>query len=247
MGRLLTESDDEPGAHWSRDQLWILGEPIRRNPEAEAGDFDQWSTRYDRGVSPPGFLAQPWGPSPITMPIAALPQITRQAAPLLGSGNSGYGVLPRPKPGGRFRQAKAHLAAVWPQIAEPSSPRTGRLLAGKRWQKPFFYLNPGGTDGLIYGEMYRKPLWVLMGMVGWCCSSRAPTWRACCWRAHPPGRGRWPCASPLARAAAGLLTALIESMLLSLMGLRLESGCLDFRPVSHRHDFDRSSLPLSST
>ena len=34
----------------------------------------------------------------------------------------------------------------------------------------------------------RPALFVLLGAVGWCCSSPAPTWPTCCWCGAPPGR-----------------------------------------------------------
>ena len=45
---------------------------------------------------------------------------------------------------------------------------------------------PAGAGVAVMKEEYGRSLQILMAVCGWCCSSRAPTSRICCW----PGRWR---------------------------------------------------------
>ncbi len=102
----------------------------------------------------------------ITMPVAALPQVSPREAPLLGPGNFWLRVLARPAAGVSIPQATARLNAVWPQMAEsviaPHWPASRR----KAMAESVFQLSPGGTGWTYLREIYRKPLYVLMAVVG---------------------------------------------------------------------------------
>src|SRR5262249_34869057 len=62
-------------------------------------------------------------------------------------------------------EATTHLATVWPQMADqviaPHWPASRR----KEMAASTFLLVPGGTGWTFMRELYRKPLWVVMGLV----------------------------------------------------------------------------------
>jgi putative ABC transport system permease protein len=169
IGRLLTREDDEPGAplvavasygYWERQLArspGAVGQTVRINgvPVTVVG------------VSPREFVGAKVGSiADITMAAAALPQVSPSAAPLLGPGNFWLRVLARPREGVSIPQATARLNAVWPQISEaviaPHWPASRR----KAMADSVFQLSPGGTGWTYLREVYRKPLFVLMAVVG---------------------------------------------------------------------------------
>ena len=169
LGRLLTRTDDEPGAalvavisdgYWERRfarSAGAVGQIIRINglPVEIAG------------VSPRGFVGANVGSiADITMTVAALPRLSESAAGLLGPGNFWLRVLARPAAGSSRVEAAARLNVVWPQIADrviaPHWP------AGRRQEMAasVFTLAPGGTGWTQLRETYRRPLFVLLAVVG---------------------------------------------------------------------------------
>ena len=169
LGRLLSRADDEAGAplvavlsygYWERvfaRRPDVLGQilTIKGLPVAIVG------------VSPPGFVGANVGSvADITMAAATLAQVNPSDAPLLGKGNFWMRTLARPAAGVQVEQATARLNAVWPQIADsviaphwPAFQRKGLAAAS-------FQLNDGGTGWTFLRAMYRKPLIVLMAVVG---------------------------------------------------------------------------------
>ena len=168
IGRLIEPGDDTPGAspvgvisygYWTRQfagsgaatgqQLVLNGVPLTIV-----------------GVSPRGFVGANVGQiADITIPVAALPKVNPQAAPLLGSGNFWLRVLARPHEHVSMPVATARLNTVWSRISEtliaPHWPDSRR----KEMTGATFQLSPGGTGWTFLRQMYMRPLIVLMAMV----------------------------------------------------------------------------------
>ena len=169
IGRLLTREDDQPGAplvavagygYWERQLgrspgavgqiVWINGVPVTIV-----------------GVSPRGFVGATVGSvADVTMSVAALPRVNPSAAPLLGPGNFWLRVLARPRAGVSIPQATARLNGVWPQISEPVIAPHWPAARRKAMADSVFQLSPGGTGWTYLRDVYRKPLFVLMAVVG---------------------------------------------------------------------------------
>lgn len=168
-GRLLTDEDDEPGAplvavtsygYWERQLArspGAVGQTVRINgvPVTIVG------------VSPRGFVGANVGSiADITMAAAALPQVNASAAPLLGSGNFWLRVLARPKTDISISQATARLNALWPQISGPLIAPHWPTSRRQAMADSVFQLSPGGTGWTYLRDVYRRPLLVLMVVVG---------------------------------------------------------------------------------
>jgi predicted permease len=169
VGRLLAPADDEPGAplaavisfgYWERE--------FARNPSAVGRTILANGVPVTIvGVSPRGFSGANVGAiADITMPVAAIPRISPESAALLGPGNFWLRVLARPQTDMPVREAQARLATRWTHLSDsliaPHWPASRRqaLAAG------VFELSPGGTGWTFLRELYRRPLSVLMAMVG---------------------------------------------------------------------------------
>jgi predicted permease len=168
VGRLLTHDDDRRGAQpvavisygfWERHfarSATAVGQvlPLNGVPVIVVG------------VSPRGFVGANVGSiADITIPVAALPQVAPDAAPLLGPGNFWLRVLARPRSSVSVAQAEARLASIWPHIADsviaphwPASRRQAMAAGVSR-------LAPGATGWTFLRGIYEKPLVVLMAMV----------------------------------------------------------------------------------
>ncbi len=169
IGRLLSHDDDKPGAplvavasygYWERQ--------LARHPGAVGQTVQINGVPVTIvGVSPRGFVGANVGAiADITMAVAALPHVNPGAAPLLGPGNFWLRVLARPRPDVSIQQATARLNAVWPQIADPVIAPHWPASRRKAMADSVFHLRPGGTGWTYLREMYRKPLLVLMAVVG---------------------------------------------------------------------------------
>jgi putative ABC transport system permease protein len=169
LGRLLTRQDDEPGAplvavvsyrYWERQfarDVGAIGHTLTMNgtPVTVVG------------VSPRGFAGADVGSTAdATITVAALAQVNPKAAPLLGPGNFWLRVLARPAEGVSIRQATARLNALWPQIAEPVIAPHWPASRRKAMADSVFELSAGGTGWTYLRNVYRKPLFVLMAVVG---------------------------------------------------------------------------------
>lgn len=169
-GRLLSRDDDEPGAplvavigygYWQRQfggAADVIGKILRINgiPVTVVG------------VSPEGFTGANVGQvADITMPVAALPLLSPSAAGLLGPGNFWLRVLARPRPGMSMEEATARLNAAWPQFVDSVIATHWPADRQKSiFRDAVFHLSPGGTGWTYLREIYRKPLLVLMAVVG---------------------------------------------------------------------------------
>ena len=169
LGRLLTREDDEPAAplvavisygYWERQ--------LARSPGAVGQAVAVNGVPVTIvGVSPRGFVGANVGSlADITMAVAALPQVSPAAAPLLGPGNFWLRILARPKSGVSVPQATARLNALWREISEPVIAPHWPASRRKAIADAVFEMIPGGTGWTYLREIYRKPLFVLMAVVG---------------------------------------------------------------------------------
>jgi predicted permease len=167
-GRLLTRSDDEPGAplvavithdYWERQfarradvagqTLTISGQPVTIV-----------------GVSPRGFVGANVGQTAdITIAIAALPQIAPESGGLLERGNFWLRMLARPAVGLSTLQASARLNAVWRDMAEPLIAPHWPAHRRNAIMNSVFQLSPGGTGWTYLRTLFVRPLTVLMAAV----------------------------------------------------------------------------------
>src|SRR5580698_6288750 len=131
-GRLLTDSDDRPGAlpvavitdgYWQRK--------FARRPDAIGRRIVVEGTPVKIvGVSPAGFTGSDVGwIADITLPIGVLPQIRPDRSYSVDNSSWWLRVLARPQPGISRQQAKARLAVVWRSLYESVA---GGLSAGAR-------------------------------------------------------------------------------------------------------------------
>jgi predicted permease len=119
------------------------------------------------GVSPRGFLGATVGAAAdITLPMSARPRIDPRAARILGPGNFWIRALARLRPGISPERAKARLDAAWVGLADQVLPPTWPAFAKKRMVDSRFGFAPGGTGYTFLRETFRKPLVVLMALVG---------------------------------------------------------------------------------
>src|SRR5262249_46575758 len=113
----------------------------------------------------------------ITIPVAAIPQVSPQSAGLLGPGNFWLHVLARPLQGLSPDEVRTRLALVWPRISEPLISSTWPAFQRKEMMNATFEVTSGGTGWTYLRDLYRKPLWVLMAMVALvvliCCANVA--------------------------------------------------------------------------
>jgi predicted permease len=167
-GRLLTESDDRPGAipvavitdgYWQRkfgrnplaigQQILVEGKPVTLV-----------------GVSSGGFTGANVGETAdITLPLGVLPQIQSDRQYTLESAAWWLRVLARPQPGVSHTQVKARLAVIWRPLGESVIP--ARMPgARRRVQQSTLDVTSGGTGYSDLRRQFRRPLLVLMAVVG---------------------------------------------------------------------------------
>jgi len=169
MGRLLRSDDDQPGAASVAvisDEYWQR--KFGRDPQAVGrAILIEGAPATIVGVSPPGFSGVSVGyVADITLPLAANTQLFPEMTGRLTAGPEWLRILGRPQPGISMEQAKARLEVVWPQLANvavtprmPPARRTALLTST-------LDLIPGGTGWTGLRDQYRRPLWVLMALVG---------------------------------------------------------------------------------
>ena len=169
-GRLLTESDDRPGAvpvavitdaYWQRKfgrspdsigrQILVEGRPVTI-----------------AGVSPAGFSGANVGEiADVTLPLSTMPQIRPDWAYNLDYSSWWLRVLARPLPGIPRDAAKARLNVVWSQAVEsliatmPADSRSRSRIEGSTPE-----VMPGGTGWTDLRRRFRRPLLVLMAVAG---------------------------------------------------------------------------------
>jgi predicted permease len=169
MGRLLRRDDDQPGAApvaVITDEYWQR--MFSRDPQAVGrAILIEGSPATIVGISPPGFSGANVGyVADITLPLAANTQLFPEMTGRLTAGPEWLRILARPQPGISLEQAKARLAVVWPQLANvavtprmPSARRNALLTST-------LDLIPGATGWTNLRDQFRRPLLVLMALVG---------------------------------------------------------------------------------
>jgi predicted permease len=168
-GRLLTPGDDQRGA-----------------PPVAVLSYDYWDRRFGHdfsaigrsiqiegrpvtivGISPAGFSGANVGDAAnLTLPLAALPQLTPERAAMLEARSQWLRILARPQPGISIAQAKARLAVIWPRMAVVTTmprmnPKRRQVLLDSTID-----LIAGGTGWSYLREQFRRPLLILMGITG---------------------------------------------------------------------------------
>jgi putative ABC transport system permease protein len=169
IGRLIARADDEPGAplvavvsygYWERHLARsdaAVGQTLRINGVAVTV----------AGVSPRGFTGANVGSiADITMAVSALPHVSPSAAPLLGTGNFWLRVLARPATGLSRTQASERLNVAWSALAGSVIPPLWPASRRQALAESVFELVPGGTGWSYLRSLYRRPLYVLMAVVG---------------------------------------------------------------------------------
>jgi len=167
-GRLIRRDDDAAG----RALVAVVSDGFWQREFARRSDIVGRSLILNGipvaviGVSPPGFVGANVGSiADITIPIAALPHVSPQAAALLGAGNFWLRVLARPRLGASDAEAEARLNVLWPRIADaliaPHWPTSRR----KAMADAVFRFSPGATGWTHLRETYATPLFVLTAIV----------------------------------------------------------------------------------
>jgi predicted permease len=168
-GRLLGPADDVVGAapvavisdgYWLRQfgrQRGAIGRTLLVNGVAVP----------IVGVTPRGFVGATVGAvADVTVAVAAIPVVAPAAEPLLGKGNFWLLALARPRLGDTREQAVAKVNAAWrhnaPSLIAPHWPATQRAEVAATVVR----FLPGGTGWSYLREVYRRPLQVLMAVVG---------------------------------------------------------------------------------
>jgi predicted permease len=166
-GRLLTDSDDRPGAepvavitdgYWQRT--------FARSPNAIGQRLIvEGAPVTIVGVTPAGFDGANVGESAdITLPLGVMLQVRPDRIYQLDKTSWWLRVLARPRRGLTARQAQAGLEMVWnPLVDELSAGSPGTR---RRLEKTSLALIPGGTGYTDLRRQFRRPLTVLMAVVG---------------------------------------------------------------------------------
>jgi predicted permease len=168
VGRLLGDDDDRSGApltavisygYWQRE---FAGSPQAVGQSVKIKGVPVTVV----GVTPRDFVGANVGAiADITMALGAFPQVNPGIVPLLGPGNFWLRALARPTPGVSAEEATSRLNAVWPHISDPLIAPHWSASERKSVADSVFQLTPGGTGWTYLREIYRKPLFVLMGAV----------------------------------------------------------------------------------
>jgi len=168
-GRLFTPDDDERDAplvavityeFWERAfarDPRTIGQPYLVNGHAVT----------IVGVTPPGFTGAHvgWG-GDLTLPASAVAQVRPELSTLLGPGNIWLRVLVRPRSGTSTAQATAALALRWPQLSPVAIAPTFTAERRAGIENARFTLRPGATGWTNLRDLFRRPLYLLMALVG---------------------------------------------------------------------------------
>src|SRR5438045_293332 len=167
-GRLLRRDDDVVGGPVTAvisDGFWQRG--FARDPDVVGRAMTlNGAPATIVGVSAPGFVGANGGfIADVTIPVAALPQVTPQAAPLLGPGNFWLRVLARPHAGLGGAEIASRLNVLWPRIADALIAPQWPMSRRQAMADSVFRAAPGGTGWTPLREMYVTPLVVLTAIV----------------------------------------------------------------------------------
>src|SRR5258706_5342341 len=169
IGRLIRREDDQPGAFpvaVITDDYWRR--KFNRDPNAIGrAILIESAPATIVGVSPAGFSGANVGEiADVTLPLAANTQLFPEMTGRLTAGPEWLRILARPQPGISPAQAKARLAVVWPRLANVAV--TPRMQPARRKALLTSTLDviPGATGWTHLRNQFRRPLLVLMALVG---------------------------------------------------------------------------------
>jgi putative ABC transport system permease protein len=119
------------------------------------------------GISPPGFSGTTVGDAAdLTLPLGVLPQVQPERAEMIGPGGRWLQILTRPASGLSSDQLRARLPAIWTTLVTASfTPRTTPE-ARQRALAETLDVRSGATGTSGVRAYYRRPLYLLMTMVG---------------------------------------------------------------------------------
>jgi predicted permease len=168
-GRLLSTDDDRIDAplvavitdgYWERAfarDPRIIGQPYRVNGRAVS----------IVGVTPPGFTGAHVGwVADLTLPVSAVAQVRPELSSLLGPGNIWLRALARPRAGVSEDQVVAVLALRWPELSQAAIAPTFTAERRTGIRNARFAFRPGATGWTNLRDLFRRPLYVLMTLVG---------------------------------------------------------------------------------
>src|SRR5262249_22121291 len=119
------------------------------------------------GVSPAGFTGANVGETAdITLALGVLPQFRPDREYLVDSSSRWLRILARPRPGLSRDQAKARLAVIWRTFSEWVTPAGMSADARRRMEQSTPDVIPGGAGYTDLRRQFRRPLLVLMAVVG---------------------------------------------------------------------------------
>jgi predicted permease len=168
-GRLIGPADDQPGAPpvaVISDGYWVR--QFGRRPDAIGRSLLLNGVAVPIvGVTPRGFVGATVGAvADITVAAASLPVVAPTSAPLLGKGNFWLLAFARPRGGEVTDHTRARVNAAWrhaaPSVIAPHWPASQRAEIAAH----VLHLRPGGSGWSYLREIYRRPLLVLMAVVG---------------------------------------------------------------------------------
>ena len=119
------------------------------------------------GISPPEFSGTTVGePADITLPLGALPQVQPERAENIGPGGRWLQILTRPASGLSMDQLRVRVPAIWTGLVTAAfTPKTSQE-ARQRALAETLDIGSGATGTSDVRGRYRKPLYLLMTMVG---------------------------------------------------------------------------------
>jgi predicted permease len=135
----------------------VIGQPYRVNGHA-VGIV---------GVTPPGFTGAHVGwDADVTLPVSAVTQVRPELSTLLGPGNIWLRTLARPRAGVSEGQVAAALVLRWPELSQAAIAPTFTAERSAGIRKARFALRSGATGWTNLRDLFRRPLYVLMTLVG---------------------------------------------------------------------------------
>ncbi len=169
LGRLIAPADDKPGATpvcVVTDDYWRR--KFARDPRVVGRTILIESVPVTIiGVSSPGFSGANVGEvAEVTLPLSANTQLFPEMTGRLTAGPQWLRILARPRPGTSMEQVKAGLQVIWPQLVNVAvNPRMPPPIR-KALLTSTLDAIPGATGWTHLRSQFRRPLLILMALVG---------------------------------------------------------------------------------